>query len=81
MDLINALHDEIDLQEDLRLRARAIVEETIKNNIDVILKKTGDFNEILTTLALLVENELADLTTEAVKQSAKLAQRRQEVNV
>lgn len=70
---LNALHDEVDYREDLRDRAREIVARVIKDKFDQVFDSAKEFGPALTILAALIENELADITTEAVKMGAKLA--------
>lgn len=67
-DLQTALHDRIDSREELLDRTKAAVENTIKNKIDDALAQAGhDIEGALEILAMLVGNEIADITTDAAK--------------
>lgn len=67
------LHDEIDLREELQERAHQIVEDTLANDLAKALKETGDILKAMELVVLWVENDLADLSTEAVQKSFKVA--------
>jgi len=64
--LIEALHDEIDEEEALAERARGIVKDKSGKLVE-LLDELGDVEEALAALSALVEDELTDLTTEAVR--------------
>jgi len=63
--LVTALHDEIDGEEDLHEKARKIVEAKAMKLVSV-LDNVEDVEDGLAALAAAVEDELTDLTTEAV---------------
>lgn len=73
-DLEDLLHDSIDAAEDLDERAADIV-ETVKSRFSDIVGRTGDINAAMQAVAILVENDLARLTTEAVAVGAANVQR------
>ena len=64
-DLIETLHDEIDVVESLTKRARDAVDARAGKLLDLI-DEVGDLEEALAAMAALVEDDLTDLTTEAV---------------
>ena len=76
MNLEDLLHDEVDALEELRDKANRIVMDTVKEHLDDLLTKTTSSRELLTALSILVENKLATLTTEAVNEGARLAEKR-----
>lgn len=65
-DLVEQLHDEIDEEENLQARAREVVTAKAADLAD-LLNELGDVEEALTAFATLVEDELTDVTTDAVK--------------
>jgi len=71
--MLNALHDEVDLREDLQERAIKLVGDTVRDNFDKVLTQTGNFEEMFGVFIALVANELADLTTEAVQRGGEAA--------
>ena len=64
-DLIEALHDEIDEEENLADKARKVVESK-RAKLIAVIEEVGDIEEALGVLAALVEDDLTDLTSEAV---------------
>lgn len=70
------LHDEIDFREDLRDRTTALVQEIVKEKFQDALELTKNVPKAMELVALWLGNELADLTTEAVRTSYKLARER-----
>lgn len=75
MPMANALHDEIDAQEELRERARAVIDE-VKPLLSRAVEQTGDTESAMALLAEAVGEKLAALTTEAVRTGATMARRR-----
>lgn len=65
-DLVELLHDEVDGEESLAEKARAVVEEK-RDKLLTMLDKVDDVEEALEILAALVEDDLTDLTSEAVR--------------
>lgn len=63
--LVEALHDEIDGEEELQERARFIAENKGAKLVEV-LGKVDDIEEALAVIAAAIEDDLTDLTTEAV---------------
>jgi two-component SAPR family response regulator len=72
--LVDQLHDQIDFEEDLRERARDVVEELRGSMADAV-EETGDVTEAMELIAMAVDNALNDLTTEAVQKSFQFARR------
>ena len=64
-DLIELLHDEVDGEEALASRARTVVEAKRQQFLKV-LDKVDDFEDALGILAALVEDDITDLSSEAV---------------
>ena len=76
----NQLHNELDQLEDLRGRSKAIVESVIAENITKALEVTqGDVRKTMELLALLVEEELSALTSEAFATGMAFARQRRAV--
>lgn len=71
--MLNALHDQIDFEEDLRERARVIV-DAMRPEITSLVKETGDTRKAMEMIAAIVADELTELTTEAVQTSARFAE-------
>lgn len=75
------LHDEVDLREDLDQRAQEIVERVIRTRLadalELAEEEDGeiDIEEALELLASWVEDELTDLSTEAVQKGAAVLER------
>jgi DNA polymerase III delta prime subunit len=70
------LHDEIDFREDMRDKTTQLVQEIVKEKFQDALELTGNVTKAMELVALWLENELADLTTEAVRIGYKLARDR-----
>lgn len=79
------LHDEIDLAEEHRAQARDVVEKTWEHKLAVVMREAegqGDgspWGDIIVGLQMLVQdigNGLAGTTTRAVKEMAKLGEKR-----
>lgn len=78
MPLRDALHDQIDHQEEIREKALQAV-DVLRERLTEAVAETGDFMEALELVALELEDALDDLTTEAVKKAAALGARRTEM--
>jgi hypothetical protein len=67
----DALHDKVDAREKLVNETTASVERIVRQGFaDVFEGAGGDIRKTMEALAVLVEDELTDLTTEAVKMGA-----------
>lgn len=74
--MIDALHEETDLRESLTERSQEVVDRVMRERMaDAVeasmLDGSLDMAEVFTLLAEWVEEELADLTTEAVHGGAE----------
>lgn len=74
-DFRDLLHDQIDSQEEFRIKARLII-ESLRGELAGIVAETGDTEHALEIIAAMAEDELADLTTDAVHASAEFAMKR-----
>lgn len=70
------LHDEVDAREDLRERTREIVEQVVRDNIMEAMTRSATGEKAFEWLALLVEEKLAAITTEAAVMGYRLASKR-----
>ena len=73
--LANALHDQIDAEEALQMKAEELV-DLVRERFAAIVDSAGDFDNAFLAAAAMLEDELTDLTTEAVRQGAFLYLRR-----
>lgn len=73
--MIDALHDLIDAREEITQRAKDRAKEIIKSRFFEAMEKTQDAEKAMELLALWVEEELTDLTTEAVNTSFDLTRK------
>ena len=89
--MTEALHDAQDAAEDLAERASAIVDETVKGSVHDLLDAMAEVEDpddpldltvsgLFEPLALLVEERLADITTEAVRTGFDSARKLREVS-
>lgn len=73
----DVLHDRVDAQEDLRIRARTVAERVVRERLQEAIGIAGsDMSSVLEVISAWVGEELADLTTEAVRSGAEFAARR-----
>ena len=70
MGMVNFLHDKIDRREQLAAKTHDAVERAKAQFADVFEACDGDIPRTLEALAEIVENELTDITTEAVRAGA-----------
>ena len=75
MALRDRLHDEIDAQEELRETVTDVVNKIAAHTAD-IAQHTESLDEVFEALAAHVGNELAEVTTGAVRQGFDLAKKR-----
>jgi len=71
------LHSEIDTHEELRIKA-ADIAVAVREQVRDVAKKAPNFSAILRECAARVGNELAPLTTQAVRDGLSQAKRRRE---
>ena len=65
------LHDRVDAREELRERARDIVDRVVRERFAEALEQSGgDQMQVFELLAVWAAGQLADLTTEAVASGA-----------
>jgi hypothetical protein len=79
--MLDRIHDEIDAREELREKAKALAESVVRKNLDAAindeeLNPDHDIPRALEILAAMLANELADLTSEAVRSGFLLARNR-----
>ncbi len=79
--MLDELHEETDLREELTEKAEAIVERVMQDKLAEVVEESVDeegqvdMEEVFSRLAELVEEELADLTTDAVHLGAAIAKK------
>ena len=77
-DLVELLHDGIDDEESLHDKARKVVEQQRAKLLDM-MDSVDDIEEALAAFAVAVEDELTDITSEAVMLGKESYLRRAEV--
>ena len=78
MSIRDTLQDEVDIMEDLMDESKEVVEKIIQDNIEKALLETGDVREAMSQVALIVGEELTDLTTKAFETGVGFTRRRLE---
>lgn len=74
--LRDQLHDEVDAIEEITNRTRADVISILDNELPKAIEGSGDIVAALVAVTELIENRLADLTTEAYESGVETAKKR-----
>ena len=76
MAMLDQLHNEIDRIEAMKNRAKRAAIETVETELPRLLEETGDLVASLVAVAEIVEDRMADLTTEAFTQGVEFSRER-----
>jgi len=74
--LEDLLHEEVDLME-LQREQVSIKVEHIKRGLLELAAKVGDISEVFEAAAILLENDIAEDTTQAVRQGFVITKKQQ----